>query len=392
MSTTRITAWTLTTAAGTGRQANLESLRTVRGGLRACDLQGVNLDTGIGRVPGLEDLPIEGALAPFDCRNNRLAALTLAQDGFETAVADAARRHGADRVAVLLGTSTSGVASTEDAFRRRDAHSGELPGDYDYRHTQNMFSLAHFTATRLGLCGPALVISTACSSSAKVFADARRYLDAGLCDAAVVGGVDSLCQMTLYGFNALQLTAPDPCRPLDANRAGISIGEAGGFFLLERQGSGPRLAGHGESSDAHHMSAPHPQGAGAARAMAEALHRAGVAPDTVDYVLMHATATPSNDLAESRALKQVFGAPVRAVGTKGLTGHTLGAAGAVNVAQALLSLEAGFIPGTAGLVQADPALELNTRDGAQEGPVRRVLVNAFGFGGNNCSLLLEAGP
>ena len=390
MNTTVITAWTLTTAAGTGREANLESLRSGRSGLRACDLGGVDLDTWIGRVPGLEDLPLEGELAPFDCRNNRLAALTLAQDGFEAAVSDAVRRHGPNRVAVLLGTSTSGVASTEDAFRRRDPQSGELPGDFDYRHTQNMFSLAHFTAVRLGLSGPALVVSTACSSSAKVFADARRYLDAGLCDAALAGGVDSLCQMTLYGFNALQLTAPGPCRPLDARRAGISIGEAGGFFLLEREGNGPRLAGHGESSDAHHMSAPHPEGAGAARAMAEALHRGGVAPDTVDYALMHATATPSNDLSESRALKQVFGANTRAVGTKGLTGHTLGAAGAVNVAQALLSLEAGFIPGTSGLERLDPALEIVTRADAQEGPVRRVLVNAFGFGGNNCSLLLEA--
>ncbi len=299
-----ITAHTLTSAAGTGIAANAEALRNGVSGLRPCDLESVSLDTHIGRVPGVEAITLKGELAPFQCRNNQLAELGLRQDGFADAVAAAVARYGADRVAVLLGTSTSGIAATEAAYHRRDPQTRALPPDYDYQHTQNMFSLADFVATRFGLSGPALVVSTACSSSAKVFADARRYMAAGLCDAAVVGGVDSLCGMTLYGFNALQLVAAQPCTPLDRDRAGISIGEAAGFFLLERPSpdtTGPRLTGHGESSDAHHMSAPHPEGLGAATALQQALERGGRRGDEIDYVLMHATATPANDGAEGRA-------------------------------------------------------------------------------------------
>ncbi|MFO8005544.1 beta-ketoacyl-ACP synthase [Thioalkalivibrio sp.] len=390
-----ITAHTLTSAAGTGIAANAEALRNGVSGLRPCDLESVRLDTHIGRVPGVEAITLEGELAPFQCRNNQLAELGLRQDGFADAVAAAVARYGADRVAVLLGTSTSGIAATEAAYHRRDPQTGALPPDYDYQHTQNMFSLADFVATRFGLSGPAMVVSTACSSSAKVFADARRYMAAGLCDAAVVGGVDSLCGMTLYGFNALQLVAAQPCTPLDRDRAGISIGEAAGFFLLERPSpdtTGPRLTGHGESSDAHHMSAPHPEGLGAATALQQALERGGRRGDEIDYVLMHATATPANDGSEARALVRSLGPRPRAVGTKGLTGHTLGAAGAVGVAQALASLDGGFVPPTAGLKVLDPQLDLEARAEAEPRPVQRVLVNAFGFGGNNCSLLLEGAP
>ncbi|WP_018142014.1 beta-ketoacyl-ACP synthase [Thioalkalivibrio sp. ALJ7] len=390
-----ITAHTLTSAAGTGIAANTEALKHGTSGLRPSDLDAVTLETYIGRVPGVEAITLEGRLAPFQCRNNQLAELGLRQDGFAEAVTAAAQRHGPDRVAVLLGTSTSGIAATEAAYHRRDPQTGVLPPYYDYQHTQNMFSLADFVATRFGLSGPAMVISTACSSSAKVFADAQRFIAAGLCDAAVVGGVDSLCGMTLYGFNALQLVAAQPCNPLDRDRNGISIGEAAGYFLLERATAdipGPRLIGHGESSDAHHMSAPHPEGLGAATAMQQALGRAGCHGEAVDYVLMHATATPANDRSEARALTHSLGTGCRAVGSKGLTGHTLGAAGAVGVAQALASLAGGFIPPTAGLQTLDPELDLDARADVEQRPVQRVLVNAFGFGGNNCSLLLEAAP
>ena len=387
-----ITAHTLTTAAGTGNAANAQALRAGTTGLTPCDLPSVHMDTFIGRVPGVEAIRLDGELAPFQCRNNQLAELGLRQDAFEAAVAAARERYGARRVAVLLGTSTSGIAATEAAYHRRDPDTGVLPPDYDYQHTQNMFSLADYVATRLGLAGPAMVVSTACSSSAKVFADARRMIAAGVCDAALVGGVDSLCGMTLYGFNALQLVAARPCTPLDRNRAGISIGEAAGFFLLEpadADRSTPRLIGHGESSDAHHMSAPHPDGEGAARAIQEALRQAGRDPATVDYVLMHATATPANDRSEARALTRTLGGGARATGTKGITGHTLGAAGAVGVAQALASMAGGFVPATAGLGEPDPELGLDARDRSESRPVDCVLVNAFGFGGNNCALLLE---
>jgi 3-oxoacyl-[acyl-carrier-protein] synthase-1 len=243
---------------------------------------------------------------------------------------------------------------------------------------------------RLGLQGPAATVSNACASSAKVFAQAERLIDADVCDAAVVGGVDSLCLTTLYGFRSLELLSAEPCRPCDERRDGISIGEAGGFALLEKAPSAQgdvALLGYGESSDGYHMSSPHPEGAGALLAMSDALARGGVQPGEVDYVNLHGTGTPANDRAEDAALHKLFGGATPASSTKGWTGHTLGAAGIVEAAISVLCLERGFLPGTLNTGRPDPALRSRIVLESEDRPLAHVLSNSFGFGGNNCSLL-----
>ncbi|MFO1154427.1 MAG: beta-ketoacyl-[acyl-carrier-protein] synthase family protein [Rhodospirillales bacterium] len=370
---------------------SLAALRSGRSGLRACDFGDADIPTWIGRVDGVEDEPIRGDLAAFDCRNNRLCRLGLIADGFDRAVADAVARHGADRVGIFIGTSTSGIEATERAYQRLDPVSGRLPADFDYEHTHNVFSVAAFTRAWLGLSGPASAISTACSSSAKVFATAYRHIRAGFCDAAVVGGCDSLCLTTLYGFRALELTSPDPCRPWDAERNGLSLGEAAGFALVEPAGPEDRgelaLLGYGESSDAYHMTAAHPEGAGAALAMRDALDRAGLQATDVDYINLHGTATPSNDAAEDKAIVQVFGADTLCSSTKGWTGHTLGAAGIIEAAFSLLALRHGLVPANLNTSRIDPALVAKIACETETRPLDRVISNSFGFGGTNCSLV-----
>jgi 3-oxoacyl-[acyl-carrier-protein] synthase-1 len=392
----RVAAFTIVTALGRGVAPTLAGLRRGTSGLRPCDFRDADIATWIGRVDGVEDEPITGALAAFDCRNNRLTRLALLQDGFAERVAQARARYGAERIGLFLGTSTSGIEATEQAYQRRDPVSGALPASFNYRCTHNVFSAADFSRQFLGLEGPALAVSTACSSSAKVFATAARHLRAGTCDAAVVGGADSLCLTTLYGFRALELTSPSPCRPWDAERDGLSLGEAAGFALLEpldaaENGSGDgetlALLGYGESSDAYHMTAAHPEGDGAALAMRLALAQAGSAPANVDYINLHGTATPSNDAAEDKAVVRVFGRGVPCSSTKGWTGHTLGAAGITEAVISLLCLADDLLPGSLNTRRPDPALRANLILETQSQAVRRVMSNSFGFGGTNCSLL-----
>ncbi|HUE31209.1 MAG TPA: beta-ketoacyl synthase N-terminal-like domain-containing protein, partial [Verrucomicrobiae bacterium] len=282
-----LTAFTATSCLGRGIAATVAALEAGRTGLAPCAFETVTLDTHVGEVQGVDDERLPAELGEFECRNNRLALLGLRQDGFAEAVRAAARRLGAGRIGLWLGTSTSGILETELAYRRRDPATGALPEAFRYRGAHNTFSVAAFVQRALGLEGPAAVISSACSSSAKVFASARRAIEAGLVDAAVVGGVDSLCLTTLYGFHSLQLVARAPCRPFDATRDGLSIGEAAAFALLEPAGSSIAtdtvlLLGTGESSDAWHMSAPHPEGRGAAAAMTEALAAARLTPGDID--------------------------------------------------------------------------------------------------------------
>jgi 3-oxoacyl-[acyl-carrier-protein] synthase I len=385
-----ISASTLVNALGRGTAACLDALEQARGGLRRCDFEDAHLDTWIGRVDGLEDEPLPAALAGFDCRNNRLAQLGLRQDAFVERVAQARHRYGAARIGVFIGTSTSGVLEVELAYRRRDPASGALPGDFDYYGTQNVMSVAEFTRRSLSLEGPVMAVSTACSSSAKVFATAHRHIQAGFCDAAVVGGADSLCFSTLYGFSSLGLVSERPCQPWDAERHGMNIGEGAGFALLERrmQGTaGIALLGYGESSDAYHMSSPHPEGAGAAAAMKAALERAAMSAEDIDYINLHGTGTRANDESEDRAVMQVFGSGTPCSATKGWTGHTLGAAGITEVLLALGSIERGFIPGTLNSKRLDPALSAGVLLENRRAPVKNVLSNSFGFGGSNCSLV-----
>ena len=339
-------SYTITSAAGLGKVDTARALREGRSGLVPNDLSWAPLDCWIGRVGAAESVMLPEALREFDCRNNRLALFALEQDGFLEAVAAARRRLGAGRIAVFLGTSTSGILSTEFAYQSRDPATGSLPAAFRYDTMHNLDATTEFVRRLLGLTGPAMTISTACSSSAKVFCLAERFIRMGLADAAVVGGVDSLCHTTLYGFNALQLVAPDICRPFDTARQGITIGEAAGFALLERGPAPLQLIGYGESSDAYHMSTPQPDGDGARRAMLDALARARLSARDIDYVNLHGTATPANDRAEGRAVHDIFGTAAPCSSTKGVTGHTLGAAGITEAAISLLSLELAFMPGS----------------------------------------------
>ncbi len=390
-----LTASTAVSALGRGVPAHRDALLSRTSGLRPNDFDPA-VGGWIGRVPGIEAHALPPAMAGFDCRNNRLADMALCSDGFADAVAEACAEYGAGRIAVVLGTSTSGVNAAEDAYCRRDSE-GTLPTGFDYDHTQDLFSLGGYVRTALGLRGPALVISTACASSARCFMDAAQLIRTGVCDAAVVGGADSLCRMTLHGFAALELLSPTPCRPCGADRTGISIGEAAGFALLERAdarrrdgGTTPRLAllGAGATSDGYHMSSPHPEGIGAAGAMRQALHRAGLAPRDIDWINLHGTGTRANDAMEDMAVAALFGDGVPCSSTKGWTGHTLGACGIVEAVIAGQCMASGFIAGCLGIDAPDPAFRAQVATATLDRPVRTVVSNSFGFGGINCSLVL----
>jgi 3-oxoacyl-[acyl-carrier-protein] synthase-1 len=387
----RISEYTLTSALGAGKRAHVAALRAQRSGLSEQSFETCTLPTWTGQVDGL-DVPLAGELGDWDCRNNRLAQLALCQDEFQAAVERLRRRHGPDRVGVFLGTSTSGIQQTELAYRARDRLAGDvLPSDYDFGKTQNIFSCADFVRRSLRLEGVSHVTSTACSSSAKAFASAYRALMCGLCDAAVVGGVDSLCLTTLYGFSALQLLSPDICRPADARRQGISIGEAAGFAIVEFADSpGLALLGYGESSDAYHMSAPDPDGRGALAAMSAALQRAGLGARDIGYVNLHGTGTPANDLAEDKAVSALLGERTPCSSTKGWTGHTLGAAGIVEAAISLMTIEHSLLPRSLNTRERDPQIRAAILMQSRDARVDIVMSNSFGFGGSNCSLVFGA--
>jgi len=392
-----LSSYTATTCLGPGLAATLAGLRDGRSGLQRCTFETVELDTWIGEVAGVDAQVLPPALKHYDCRNNRLVQLGLEADGFADTVRAAIARHGKKRVGIFLGTSTAGILQTELAYRRRDPESGALPDDFIYRTTHNSFSLAEFARDYFGLEGPAMAVSTACSSSAKVFAAAARQLALGTIDAALVGGVDSLCLTTLYGFASLQLTSSQPCRPYDAERDGISVGEGAAFALLERLPAEPAsgsilLLGAGESSDAYHMSSPHPEGLGARLAMEAALRSAGLTADQIDYINLHGTATPANDAAEGKAVSALFGQSVPCSSTKGATGHTLGAAGAVEAVICALALGHDLLPGSPQTRLLDPAISLDYLLSSRPAKLRRALSNSFGFGGSNCSLIFGVAP
>jgi 3-oxoacyl-[acyl-carrier-protein] synthase I len=384
-----LSKWTLTNALGVGNEATWSAIVARRSGLQRCAFETAEIDTFVGQVPDALLLPVRADLADFDCRNNRLAQLSLEQDGFTETIKRAIEKYGADRIGVFLGTSTSGIFSTELAYREREKNNGALPADFQYAGTQNNYSLAAFVSAYFGLRGPAFVVSSACSSSAKVFGNAARMVAAGFCDAAIVGGVDSLCLTTLYGFQSLGLVSNQPCRPYDGERNGISIAEAAGFALLETSASSEtRVLGVGESSDAYHMSSPHPEGRGAQKAMRAALAQAGIEPDSIDYINLHGTATKTNDAAEGAAVATLFGNITPASSTKGFTGHTLGAAGITEIAIAALALERGMIPGSLNTHTLDPEIAINYQLDNVQREMRYVMSNSFGFGGSNCSVVL----
>jgi len=384
-----LSKFTLTNALGVGNEAAWSAIVNRRSGLQHCAFETAAIDTFVGQVPDAALLPVRGDLADFDCRNNRLAQLSLEQDGFAETIKHAIEKYGADRIGVFLGTSTSGIFSTELAYRERDKHNGALPPDFKYAGTQNNYSLAAFVSAYFGLRGPAFVVSSACSSSAKVFGNAMRMVAAGFCDAAIVGGVDSLCLTTLYGFQSLGLVSNQPCRPYDGERNGISIAEAAGFALLEATATREiQVLGVGESSDAYHMSSPHPEGRGAQKAMRAALAQANLRCENIDYINLHGTATKTNDAAEGAAVASVFGNQTPASSTKGFTGHTLGAAGITEIAIAALALQRGMIPGSLNTHTLDAEIAINYQLENVPREMRYVMSNSFGFGGSNCSVVL----
>ncbi len=347
----------------------------------------VDFETTVGVVA--DELPsLGGELAPWSTRLAQMAAALLQQ--MEPALTRARARWRPERIAVLLGTSTAGALHTEAAYQHYVAH-GRLPDDYDFRRQHTYGALLHVVKALTGAAGPAWMCSTACSSSAKPLATAQRLIEADVIDAAIVGGIDTLCVYTLRGFHSLGALSSRPCRPFSEVRDGLSIGEGGALLLMEREGDARALLlGAGETSDAYHMNAPHPQGAGARAAMEEALAHGGCAPGDVDHVNAHGTGTRHNDLAESRAIEGLLGVEVPVASTKGYTGHTLGAAGAVEAVMSILAIEEAFVPASPGADPVDGKIPVRVATESVEGPVRRVLSNSFAFGGNNISLLLGA--
>ncbi|WP_179402099.1 beta-ketoacyl-[acyl-carrier-protein] synthase family protein [Burkholderia guangdongensis] len=336
------------------------------------------------------DVAPPGPLVPFDCRNNRLLLAAIAQ--IASSIDAAIARHGPGRIGVVIGTSTSGIRAAEEAFAHRAA-TGAMPPAFDYRQME-IGTAAPFVKAALGVAGPAYTVSTACTSSAKAFAAARRLLRSGVCDAVVVGGADSLCELTMQGFASLESVSPVRMNPMSRNRRGINIGEGAAVFLMSRDDGEIRLAGVGESSDAHHISAPDPQGRGAEDALREAIADAGVTPSAIGYVNLHATATRHNDAMEAHVMARVFADGVPASGTKPSTGHMLGAAGATELAFAWLTLaRAMALPVHAWDGDADPALPpldlvQTARRLGGDARDQYVMSNSFAFGGSNASLIL----
>ncbi|MDA8390182.1 MAG: beta-ketoacyl-ACP synthase [Gammaproteobacteria bacterium] len=385
--------YTLTSAFGCGRQATRAALRAGRSALRP--YESAQVFCHVGEVADLAQLSWPAAFARYDCRNNRLALASLEADGFSAAVAALRARLGAGRIGCVMGTSTSGIGATEAAYRALRAAGEEvLPASFPYRETHNIHSVGDFVHRWLGLKGPAFTVSTACSSSAKVFGAAARLIASGTCTAVVVGGVDSLCATTIHGFAALQLLSTRPARPFSADRDGISVGEAAGFAIVAPRGlvedATFRLCGIGDSSDAYHMTAPHPHAAGAISAMTQALARARLAPADLDYIHLHGTGTVLNDAAEDLALASIGATAVPASSLKGALGHTLGAAGLAGVVLTAEAMAEGLIPATTNTHTVDPLLRCAIAVAPGRRTMRRALINAFGFGGSNSTLIIES--
>lgn len=339
----------------------------------------------VGKITAtLHPLPAE--LSQHDCRIHRILyrALKSLKDRIDLS------KIPSERLAVVLGSSTAGIAATEEDML--SASSDALNSRRFHFMKYELGGLASFAAEVVGAEGPVYTISTACSSSAKIFSSARRLLLSGEVDGVLVGGVDSLCRLTVNGFNALSLLSRDIPNPLSRNRDGIVIGEGAALFLMTREVGGVQLLGIGESSDAYHMSTPHPEGKGAEIAMREALEEARCTAEEISYINLHATGTKHNDLAESIALSAVFGDGVRCSSTKPITGHTLGAGGAIEAALCSLVLEDGRLPPHVWDGVRDEELRalrlvLHGETLGRSVPMR-VVSNSFAFGGSNCVLVL----
>lgn len=381
-----ITAFSLANGLGCGRDAVEEALFAGRTGLVTPPFA-LPFETFVGAIPGkLPELP--PSIADYRTRTAQIASLLVSEIAPE--LRRARERYAPHRIAVLLGTSTAGAEATESAFKHYVA-AGSLPDDYDVFKHHTYGAVLHVFRELSGARGPSFMVSTACTSSAKPLATASRLLDAGVIDAALVGGVDTLCEMTLMGFHSLDALSNERAKPFSSERRGLNIGEGGALLLVERSGDAMALLeGVGESSDAYHISAPHPEGLGAKLAMERALAFAGVEPSEVDHINAHGTGTQLNDKAESRAIVDLFGREIPVISTKGYTGHTLGAAGATEAIFSIMTLLRGEIPASLFAGPVDPAVEARIVLENERSAPRRVLSNSFAFGGNNISVCLRA--
>lgn len=382
-----------TCAAGAGMGEIRQALADQRSGLRANDFPGCDLPTWIGRVAAIDDYVFAPELAQWKSRNNALIALGWEQSRLQASLDKAVAHFGSARIGVVMGSSTSSIDRSEEAYRHLD-EQGKLQPEFLQENVLNPHAPGLFVAELLGLDGPNMTVNTACSSSAKVFATAARWLRAGVVDAVLVGGADTLCQSVLYGFHSLQLVSEHQCRPFDGARDGINLGEAAGFALLVRGDagiahSGIRVSGYGESSDAHHMSHPHPEGAGARLAIEQALVQAGLTPGDIDYINLHGTASRANDHIEGNLVGAMFPASTLVSSTKGWTGHALGAAGILESIFALEALTTGMVPGTLNLALVDPEISITMSAENQTAKLTHVMSNSFGFGGNNACLIFS---
>ncbi|MDG1462057.1 MAG: beta-ketoacyl-ACP synthase [Gammaproteobacteria bacterium] len=382
-----LSSYTLSCAAGIGIPAVRQSIAKNLSGLHNRGWPDSDIKTWLGQI---DDNALEAqAIEPhWDSRNNRIAMLALEQDQFAANAKNLISDLGGSRCGVILGTSTSSIGRTEEAYRSL-SKEGHFADEYLQPHIHNPHSTTEFVATYLGAAGPAMTVSTACSSSAKAFASAARWLDQGIVDAVIVGGVDSLCLSVIYGFNSLQLVSTETCKPFDENRGGINLGEAGGFAILTKEADSQaiRLIGYGESTDAWHISTPHPEGLGARMAMEQAIQKSGLRLSDVDYLNLHGTGTMANDETEGFIVNQMFPEGCIFSSTKGWTGHTLGAAGITEGILAAESIATNCIPGNINTTKPGTDLQDRLLLESAHMPVNIAMSNSFGFGGNNCTLI-----
>ncbi len=382
----RLLDYQSTSAAGENISSLRKSIDAQQSGLRKNDLPESSLNTWIGRVSKIESID----LGEWQSRNNALAYLGLQQGTILSNLEELKARYSSARLGVVMGSSTSSIDRTELAYR--NLQDGSLTEEFLQNKVHNPHAPSLFVANATSITGPAITINTACSSSAKVFATGARWLAAGIVDAVLVGGVDTLCLSVLYGFDSLQLLSEQPCRPLDQARNGINLGEAAGYAILVRaneshEDCGLKLMGYGESSDAHHMSHPHPDGLGAKLAMLQALKMAEVSVDQIDYINLHGTASQANDVIEGRLVAELFPNTTQVSSTKALMGHTLGAAGITEALIAADALKRGVIPASTNLENLDEQLDVSVSNQNITRDMNYVMSNSFGFGGNNCCLV-----
>ncbi|MCB9667129.1 MAG: beta-ketoacyl-ACP synthase [Myxococcales bacterium] len=383
-----ISAYALVNALGHTTREVLGNLKEGRSGLRTCEWL-LPFRTECGQLPPTLP-PLPQPLKALDSRTTRIAWAALVQ--IEGPIREAVERWGAARVGIVMGSSTAGMLETEHAyafFRRY----GTLPPDYSVCTQHAFHAIVDAMSLHLGVSGPRYVVSTACSSSAKALGSAYRLLKTGHLDAVVAGGADSLCQITLRGFHSLGILSESRCRPFAEQRDGINLGEGAALLLLEREGSSTvALSGIGESSDAHHMSTPDPEGKGACAAMEKALAEAELKGNEIDYVNAHGTGTILNDRMEAQAILDVCGPDVPVISTKGYTGHLLGAAGATEAVFAAASVAEGWVPASIGASPVDPSIGAYINTQKLEQMCQHVMSNSFAFGGSNAVMILSRTP